>query len=1003
VEGPAAGGDSVVVAAGGAWEATANASWLHTASSGTGSGLATFTFDANPGGTRSGTLTIAGLTLTVTQAGSTYVPANSLTTLVSSGLSFPFGVAVDGAGNLFIADTGNGAIKEWHAATGTVTTLVSGLSGPTGVAVDGVGNVFITDTGNDAVKEWNAATGTVTTLVSSGLSGPTGVAVDGAGDVFIADESNSALKKWHAATGTVSTLFFGLIVPAGVAVDGAGKVFITDIRSNALWEWHAATGGVSNLISSGLNDLFGVAVDAAGNVFIADGGNHAVQEWHAATGTVSTLVSGLNLPRGVAVDAAGNVFIADARNNAIQVLPRAFVPGGALSEGAAAGSDALLPVLPTTQPLTGPFAPSSDQGWLTIDSVADGVVHFSFTANPDAAPRTAHLTVLGRQASVTQAGAAAATYFRVTPSADSVVAGTPVSLTVTAEDAAGNPGAYLGTVHFSSTDPLASLPPDYTFTAADNGVHTFTDVILRTAGSPTVTATDTATGSITGTATVTVDKATPVITWDNAADIPYGTPLGPTQLDATADVPGTFTYTPAAGTVLHAGANQVLSVLFTPTDPSAFSAPSFSKQVTITVDPAPLTVSADATRWYGRPDSTTTVIGHYSGLVNGDTEATIGGPPGFTDSATLGSPPGTYSLTPAGLTTTDYTITYVDGTLTIIPALMSTHITPEVHAVTGKPVTAVITSIDNVDPFGTADSYTATIDWGDGQTTAGKVVNEGTLQPPNYYDILDGGGHTYAAAGSYTVTVTVNHKLGYTTQAVATGTARVTAPLGTGAPPAKPEPAPAAPVPPEQAFVQALYHTLLGRAADAPGLANWTASLQAGATRLQVVQGIWISPEHRGRQVDQLYAAYLHRGADPSGRAFWMNALQGGLSETDVANAFMASDEYLQAHGDLTGYLTGLYADALGRSPSAAELASWQQAAQGGMSRAALAAAFLDSREAAQALVEGFYAKDLGRPADRAGAAAWVEALASQRLSPARVDQMLLASDEFLAHAQNTA
>src|SRR5262249_43516958 len=84
-------------------------------------------------------------------------------------------------------------------------------------------------------------------------------------------------------------------------------------------------------------------------------------------------------------------------------LPRAFLPGGAVTEAAAAGSDALLPVLPTTQLLTGPFAPSSDQSWLTIDSVANGVVHFSFTQNAGSS-RTAHLTVLGQQIAVTQKG-----------------------------------------------------------------------------------------------------------------------------------------------------------------------------------------------------------------------------------------------------------------------------------------------------------------------------------------------------------------------------------------------------------------------------------------------------------------------------------------------------------------------------------------------------------------------------------------------------------------------
>ena len=105
VEGPAAGSDSDIVTLAGAWTATANASWLHTTSSGSGNGLATFTFDANAGATRTGTLTIAGETLTVTQAGSGYVAANPLTTLVSSGLNDPQGVAVDARATSTFADT----------------------------------------------------------------------------------------------------------------------------------------------------------------------------------------------------------------------------------------------------------------------------------------------------------------------------------------------------------------------------------------------------------------------------------------------------------------------------------------------------------------------------------------------------------------------------------------------------------------------------------------------------------------------------------------------------------------------------------------------------------------------------------------------------------------------------------------------------------------------------------------------------------------------------------
>ena len=144
-------------------------------------------------------------------------------------------------------------------------------------------------------------------------------------------------------------------------------------------------------------------MDAAGNVYIADTGDNAIKEWNASTQTVSTLASsGLSGPRGVAVDAAGNVYVADTGNHAIEEIPRAFVSAAAIREGAAAGSDALPPVLPAGARLAGVFAPASDQSWLTIGSVAGGVVNFSFTGDTGAA-RTAHITLLGRQVPVTQA------------------------------------------------------------------------------------------------------------------------------------------------------------------------------------------------------------------------------------------------------------------------------------------------------------------------------------------------------------------------------------------------------------------------------------------------------------------------------------------------------------------------------------------------------------------------------------------------------------------------
>jgi DNA-binding beta-propeller fold protein YncE len=411
LEGPTAGTDSVVLALGAetfTWTATPNDAWLHLSAanqSGTGSTNVIFSFDANPDATRTGTLTIAGQTFTITQAGSTYIAAGPVTTVVPSGLSGAAGVAVDRAGNVYIADIYNNAIKQWMAASNTVTTLVSsGLDTPLGVAVDGAGNVYISDSNNHAIKKWTAANNTATTLVSSGLGFPEGVAVDGAGNVYIAD-ANNAIKKWTAANDTVTPLVSsGLSSPSGVAVDGAGNVYIADLGNNAVKQWTAANNTVTTLVSTGLNQPVGVAVDGSGNVYIADSNNNAIKRWTAADNTVTTLVStGLNQPDGVAVDGSGNVYIADSSNSAIKEVPRAFVDPTARLESAAAGSDVLPVVLPTTANLLAPFAPTSDQPWLTISGITNGVVSFAFTANLGA-NRTAHLTLLGQAITVMQYG-----------------------------------------------------------------------------------------------------------------------------------------------------------------------------------------------------------------------------------------------------------------------------------------------------------------------------------------------------------------------------------------------------------------------------------------------------------------------------------------------------------------------------------------------------------------------------------------------------------------------
>ena len=161
-----------------------------------------------------------------------------------------------------------------------------------------------------------------------------------------------------------------------------------------------------------------------------------------------------------------------------------------------------------------------------------------------------------------------------------------------------------------------------------------------------------------------VSQAVPTISWSAPTAITYGTARGATQLDATANVPGTFSYSPASGTVLHAGTTQ-LSVSFTPTDATDYTTASAS--VNLTVGAAPLTVTADNQGMtYGA--SLPTLTASYGGFVNGDSAAGLTTQPTLSTAATAASPVGTYPITAGGAADPDYSIGYVGGTLTVDPA-----------------------------------------------------------------------------------------------------------------------------------------------------------------------------------------------------------------------------------------------------------------------------------------------------------------------------------------------
>ena len=282
--------------------------------------------------------------------------------------NYPRGVAVDSVGNVYVAVKNSHRIRKITSG-GVVTTLAgTGTQGfmdgagnvaqfnyPRGVAVDGLGNIYVADTDNNRIRKITPG-GVVSTFAGTGTAGnmdgagnvaqfraPQGVAVDGLGNIYVADTGNHHIRK--ITSGGVVTTLAGTASPAGVVVDVSGNVYVTDannhrirkITSGGVVSTLAGTGTAGNTDGAGnvaqFNEPSGLAVDSSGFVYVADKDNHRIRKI-TPSGVVSTLagtgtqgdmdgvgnIAQFNEPRGVAVDSVGNVYVTDTDNHRIRRL-----------------------------------------------------------------------------------------------------------------------------------------------------------------------------------------------------------------------------------------------------------------------------------------------------------------------------------------------------------------------------------------------------------------------------------------------------------------------------------------------------------------------------------------------------------------------------------------------------------------------------------------------------------------------------------------------------------
>ena len=277
-------------------------------------------------------------------------------TVSSKLIAEPMGVAIDGSGNLFVADLKNKAVEEIFAAGGYTNVKVlapaytksPGFDQPAGVALDGAGNLFVTDVGDGVIRVIHAAGGYVNVAqLGSSPSAIFGVALDGQGNAYFPLPESNGVGIVTAASGYTSARLLPakLDGPFGLAIDAQGNIFTTSVNDPVVQEISPADGYTSiKTFNTNANGPGQLALDAAGNIYVAGSGagpalvhlpgkasfaanpnNNPlgdVEELTVASGysTIRPLGSGFSSPFGIAVSADGNVVVTDTANDNITGL-----------------------------------------------------------------------------------------------------------------------------------------------------------------------------------------------------------------------------------------------------------------------------------------------------------------------------------------------------------------------------------------------------------------------------------------------------------------------------------------------------------------------------------------------------------------------------------------------------------------------------------------------------------------------------------------------------------
>lgn len=325
------------------------------------------TYTAGKPGVENATLVLADASdnalvtaqLNGTSQGAGVVVDPGTTASLSGTLESPVGVAVDGAGNVFVADTAANAVYEYAGGTGTQVVVGSDLSAPSGLATDAAGNLYIADAGNDRIVEVPLVNGVLSSasqsvvlsgkVAGSALKSVGGITFDAAGNLYIADTGNARVVMVPNNGGLDSSLAAavgaGFSEPAAVASDASGNLYVADAGTGKVSKiaWPVASGATSLAVSS-LSTPSALAIDASGSLYVVDKGNMRVLRIPAISGTLtqssaSSVADDVAYPAGLAMDASGNLYVSDTTSAAVYQINRTagLLSYGYLSPGTSSG------------------------------------------------------------------------------------------------------------------------------------------------------------------------------------------------------------------------------------------------------------------------------------------------------------------------------------------------------------------------------------------------------------------------------------------------------------------------------------------------------------------------------------------------------------------------------------------------------------------------------------------------------------------------------------------